>query len=98
MRNLTEIASILQQAKINFSYRFQLLEKERMRGLSTMQYNQQQKVFFGASNVIWALEQGILTLPQQSVLCDYLTRYGFYDSTSQLHFTEDVFDEDFDEV
>lgn len=53
---------------------------------------------FGASGMIWTLEEGILTVSQQSQICDYLTRNGFYNAADELLFTEEIYTEDFDVV
>lgn len=89
MRSTTEIQSIVDDAKINYSYRIQLYEGFKERGAQKEVWN----ILFSANNIFDCFDDRMLSLTNQSLLCDWLTRNEFILNENYLLFTESVFTE-----
>lgn len=50
------------------------------------------------ANIIASLSNNILNNNDKSILCDALVRRGYAKESTQLYFTEDIYNQDFDTI
>lgn len=93
MRTETAINNIINQAKIIYSYKVQVIESERERGLPESGMME----FMEVSNILKAIN--VSTTLEKDRFCDILIGKGYYQTTTNNLFTEYLYDvEDFDTV
>ncbi len=92
MRTQSNIEAIYSVARINYSYMVAKNEINRNRGIGN------NNVPTEVANIIEALSNNILSNKDKSILCDALVRRGYAKESTQLYFTEDIYNENFDTI
>lgn len=91
MRTIANIDWIISQAKIVYSYKMQVMEQERMQGL-----NQNFQEYFEVSNLLNAVN--VTSTFNKNYICDALVRKGYVTYTTNLLFSESIYNYDFDKI
>ena len=92
MRTPSNIETIYSVAKLNYSYMVTKNEINRNRGIGD------NNVPLEVANIIASLSNNILNNNDKSILCDALVRRGYAKESTQLYFTEDIYNQDFDTI
>jgi hypothetical protein len=94
MRTESNISTTIGDAKISYSFKVNEMEELRMRGIEEGSF----LGFFNGTNILYAVNNDILSNKDKSILCDALVRNGFVTVSNQLLFSEEIYNEDFDRV
>jgi hypothetical protein len=94
MRTESNISTTIGDAKISYSFKVNEMEEFRMRGIEEGSF----LGFFNGTNILYAVNNDILSNKDKSILCDALVRNGFVTVSNQLSFSEEIYNEDFDRV
>jgi hypothetical protein len=94
LRTQASIDKIISAANLMYSYEIAKNEINRTHGQPDGDFN----VINEVSNILTAISTDVLSLNEKSVLCDVLVRRGYAKQSTQLMFTEDIYNSDFDKI
>lgn len=94
MRTESNISTTIGDAKISYSFKTNEMEELRIRGIEEGSFS----TFFNGTNILYAVDNDLLSDKDKSILCDALVRNGFVTVSNQVMFSESIYNEEFDRV